>query len=250
MRDNPSMRRALLIAFAFGLAAGAQETRIPDLTAEQILQKAIDATGGAAAREKIKSVVMKGEFELAGQGVRSTLEIYSKAPNKRLSVTKIEGFGEMKQGFDGQNAWVQDPQGNIRDVTGPQLTLMQREGQFNADLKWKELYEKVEVQGKEKVEGKDAYVLKLTPKTGPPVVRYYDAAAYLLVRSDLSVNTPQGEFTLKSVLSDYRDVDGAKMPFQMTQQMPMGTMTTRITEAKTNLPIDDQVFAKPGGAPK
>ena len=243
------MRTSILAGLLLAAAAWSQEAKAPELTGEQIFEKSIEATGGAAARAKVKSSIVKGQMELGAQGMRGSLEIYSKAPNKRLTITRIEGMGEMSQGFDGQNAWAKDPAGNVRDVTGPQLNVIQREAVFNADLRWKELYEKMELQGKGKVDGKDAYVVKLTPKAGAPMVRYYDAESFLLLRSDLTANGPQGEFTLKTMVNDYREVDGVKVAFQMTQQLPMGTMGMRIAEVKNNVPIDDAMFVKPASAP-
>lgn len=77
------------------------------------------------------------------------------------------------------------------------------------------------------------------------MVRYYDAETFLLLRSDMTVNGPQGEFTLKTSVSDYREIDGVKVPFQLTQGLPMGTMGMRVSEIKNNVPIDDAMFAKP-----
>ncbi len=238
----------LLAISAWGQETKAPETKAPDITGEEILQKYIDATGGAAARQKLKSSIMKGQMELGAQGMRGSLEIYAKAPNKRLTITKIDGMGEMLQGFDGKIAWAKDPQGNVREITGPQLAVVQRESTFNSDLRWKELYEKLEIAGKGKIDGKDAWILKLTPKAGAPIVRYYDAETFLLLRSDMTVNGPQGEFTLKTTVTDYREVDGIKVPFQITQGLPMGTMGMRVSEIKSNVPIDDAIFAKPAAA--
>jgi hypothetical protein len=241
------MHKVFAAGLLLALSAWSQETKapVPDLTGDEIIQKFIDATGGAAARQKLKSSVVKGQMELGAQGMRGSLEIYSKAPNKRLTITKIDGMGEMSQGFDGTTAWAKDPQGNVREIAGPQLAVVLRESQFNSDLRWKELYEKVETQGKGKIDGKDAWVVKITPKAGAPMVRYYDAETFLLLRSDMTVNGPQGEFTLKTSVSDYREIDGVKVPFQLTQGLPMGTMGMRVSEIKNNVPIDDAMFAKP-----
>ena len=218
-------------------------------TPEEILEKSIEATGGRAVREKITSSVMKGEMEMGPQGLRGHIEIYSKAPNKRLTVTRVEGLGEIRQCFDGKAGWRKDQNGEVTDITGPQLALLEREATLNAELKWRDLYEKVELAGKGKVENREVWVLKITPKAGLPMVRYYDADSFLLLRSDITIVSGSRETALKTFLSDYRDVDGIRIPFQITQQAPMGTIGTRITEVRFNVPLDDAQFVKPEPPP-
>jgi hypothetical protein len=45
--------------------------------------------------------------------------------------------------------------------------------------------------------------------------------------------------------SDYRDVDGVKTPFRITQTLPAGELVLKISEVKNNLEIDDAKFRKP-----
>jgi len=247
--DNPVMTRVFLTAAVLPMVLWSQEAKPLELTAEEILEKSIEASGGRAAREKIVSSVLKGEMEMGAQAMRGTIEIYSKAPNKRLTITRIEGLGEVRQGFDGKTGWRKDPSGNVSDITGPQLALLEREATMNGELNWRQLYEKVEVAGKGKVENRETWVLKITPKAGLPMVRYYDAETFLLLRSDITVTGGAKEFALKTFYADYRNVEGVMVPFQITQQMPMGAIGTRITEVRYNVPLDDSLFSKPEPAP-
>lgn len=239
------MRHFFLATLAIPLFLFAQ-----DPTPEEILEKSIEATGGRAVRQKITSSVMKGEMEMGAQGLRGSIEVYSKAPNKRLTVTRVEGLGEIRQCFNGKEGWRKDQNGAVTDITGPQLALLEREATMHAELQWKQIYEKVELAGKGKVENREVWVLKITPKAGLPMVRYYDADSFLLLRSDITISTGGRETALKTFLSDYRDVDGIRLPFQITQQVPMGTIGTRITEVNFNVPVDDALFVKPEPAPQ
>jgi hypothetical protein len=45
--------------------------------------------------------------------------------------------------------------------------------------------------------------------------------------------------------SDWRDVDGVKLPFRMTQSMPTMKFVTTIEEVKHNVPVDDAIFRRP-----
>src|SRR3989441_8892439 len=84
-------------------------------TADQIVDKYVQAIGGKAAIEKQTSRVSKGSFEIPAFGASGTAEVYEKAPNKSAAFINIPGFGVVQEGFDGKTAWAQDPQSGLRD---------------------------------------------------------------------------------------------------------------------------------------
>lgn len=217
----------------------------PEITAEQVLEKYIEATGGRAAYEKLTSSVSKGTMEIVGQNIRGTMEAYAKAPTKFLLVQNIDGVGQFLQGYDGQVGWGQDPFLGLRNLEGAELANFKREATFHADLKWRELYEKAELIGTQKVGDRNTYVIRLTPTVGKPVTRYFDAETFLLVRSDVVSETPYGTLNMESYPSDYRVVDGVKIPFQLVMKAPSGEMVMKLTEVKYNVEIDDAKFVKP-----
>jgi hypothetical protein len=257
------MRFTLITAgVVCAFVAAAQNRPKPQLTAGQIMEKSIEASGGRKAMEQITSTMAKGTLEIVPPAdthdhaaelvphpepprMHSTIEFYAKAPNKRLIVTDIEGFGEIRQGFDGTVAWNKTPQG-ISEVTGEALEAIRREAVFNSALKWRELYPKVELKGKEKINGRDAYVLLLSPASGKPVTQYCDTETFLIVAQSGTVDTAQGPMDIRTEMSDYRDIgNGVKAPFRLRQLMPAGEVLTTMTEMKNNVEIDDAMFAKP-----
>lgn len=176
--------------------------------------------------------------------------MYAKAPNKLLVMQNIQGIGEVTQGYDGQVGWRQDPFQGTRELDDVELANLKREATFNADLKWRELYEKVELMGTEKVGEQQAYVIRLTPRVGKPITRYYDTQTFLLLRSDSVQEGPQGTIPVETYFSDYRQVDGVKVPFQVTQKTSIGDGVVKLTEVKNNVEIDDAKFAKPAASGK
>jgi hypothetical protein len=242
------MRAILLFpaVLIFVAAATAQQPAKPGLTAEQIIEKSIAATGGRQVMEKISSSYAKGIMEFPAAEVDGIIERYSKAPNKQLTVTVIDGVGETRQGFDGQVAWSQDPSGRVTQLTGAALEDVRIGAAFNAALNWRALYPKAELAGRESVGGREAYVVKLTAVSGKITTRYYDAETFLLLRETAMYDTPQGPMKITAEFSDYREVDGLKTPFRTRQIMPVGEIVFRTTELKDNVPIEDATFAKPG----
>jgi hypothetical protein len=256
------MRPVLMTALACALVAAAQDKPKRQPTAEQIIEKSIEASGGRKAMEELTSTVAKGTLDIAAPAddhdhaaelvphpeppkMRSTIEFYAKAPNKRLIVTNIEGFGEIRQGFDGSVAWNQTPQG-VSEVTGEALESIRREAVFNSALRWRELFQKAELKGKEKVAGREAYVILLTPASGKPVTQYCDAETFLLVGQSGTVETAQGPIDIRTEMSDYRDIgNGVKAPFKLKQMMPVGQVLITMSEMRNNVEIDDAIFSKP-----
>lgn len=231
--------------FAQDEAKPAAEAKKPSITAEEILEKSIEATGGRERREKITSSVTKGTITISAQGLQGSIEVYSKAPNKKLTVTTIQGFGDVKNGFDGQAGWNQNPKQGLRELEGAQLANARRDAVFNSDLKWKETYSKVELAGTEKSGDREFYAVRVTPREGPPRTVYYDSRTFLADHAETVVETPQGAITVKTYISDYRDVNGVKAPFELKQTTPAGDFLVKVAEIKYNTEIDDARFAKP-----
>jgi len=216
-------------------------------TAEEILEKSIKATGGREAHLKMTSMAAKGTLEIVAMGASASTEMYAKAPDKRASVTIVDGYGEIRSGYDGKIGWSSEPQNGLVELSGEMLAQAKRDAQFHGDLNWKENNSKVEVTGKEKVGDKDAYVVKMTPKEGKPTTRYYDAASGLLLKAVTTVVSPQGEAEVPIEMSDYKDLgNGVKVPHTLKITMPgIGDLITRFSEYKFNVDLDDAKFAKP-----
>lgn len=252
-----SLSLAILVAGAGASAALAQQKTAAKpapapaapatLTAEQVLQKYVEASGGAAAYEKRKTTVMKANLSLAAMGINGTIETWSKAPNKILVVTTIPNVMTQKSVYDGTTGWASDTLNGTRALSGVELAALKREATFAADLRWKEFYKSAEMTGVEKVGDRDAYVVKLTPKDGEgsPSTRYYDAKTFELLRSDSVNEGPTGTVPISTVFSDYREVSGVRVPFRLEATMSMGSMTVQITDVQVDIPVDDAKFAKP-----
>ncbi len=237
--------RSALFAAALACALGAQDK--PGLTAEQIIEKSLEASGGRALMSKLTSTYASGNIEFVTSHMHGQLEMYAKAPNKQLVISNLEGVGEVKQGFDGQVAWGQDPTGSVEKVAGEALDDIRRSAVFNAALKWRELYPKTELAGEQTVAGRPAWGVRLIPATGKPEVHYFDKETFMLVKESGKREIPkQGEVEIAVELSDYRDVGGIKVPFRVKQTMvPLGDMVITLTEVKNNIPIEDARFAMP-----
>jgi zinc protease len=212
---------------------------------DEILAKYVKAVGGKEAFEKLNSRVCKGTFELEQMNVEATEEIDQKAPNKLVSITDIPNFGVVRSGFDGTSGWKENPQTGMQDVTGELLAQMKRGAEFYHEIKLKELYGSMTVKGKESVNGHDAWVVEAVPTDSKPEMLYFDADSGLVVRATGQTEGPNGPVDVDTTLSDYREVDGVKLPFEIHTERSDFTFTIKWTEVKHNVPVDDAKFAKP-----
>ncbi len=226
-------------------------------TADEIIEKHLAAAGGRAALSKVTSRIARGTIALTtpvGE-LKGTVEVYNKRPNKSRTLVKIDAsaFGGSEivndQRFDGTTGYVIDSfQGN-RDITGEQLEAM-KNGSFPTPLlTYKEAGTTVALANREKIGASDAYVVQLTPKSGPAVKAFIDADSFMLVRTIISINVPQLGGPIEQVVdfSDFRDVDGIKIPYVTKSSNPIQTVSATVTDVKQNVEIDDSSFVKPAG---
>jgi outer membrane lipoprotein-sorting protein len=226
----------------------AQEDKLPQ--AEKILEKSIEARGGRAAFEKLKSRVCKGAIEVSGaeQSMRGSVASYEKAPNLQYLVMELPQGGKIEVGSNGEVFWEMSVAGaSIRE--GEDKAIAARKAQFNAGLYWREQYEKVETLGKDDVDGRSCYKVLLTPKVGPPETVYFDRKTGLPAKLTMMQKGPMGDMPVEVVQENYREVDGVQLPFKITRKVEaMGqsqTITTTWEKIEQNVEIPADKFALP-----
>jgi hypothetical protein len=160
-------------------------------------------------------------------------------------VSVLGPVGENKRVTDGKNAWDVSTVGGDRELDGDEKEAFLREADFYKELRWKELYTKVECVGIEDVEGKPAYKIVLTPKAGKPSSEYYDKTSHLLVKGTSIVASPMGEISVDSFPSDYKKVDGILIPFTVSQKVLTQEIVMKMTDIKHNVDLPDDTFKRP-----
>lgn len=210
-------------------------------TADQVLDAYVKALGGQAAIEKVTSRFTKSSISVRGQ--TGSVENYAKAPSKYMSVI-VTPDGTTREGFDGASGWGIDPTGRLRDWTGDEIASSSRNRNFYRDTQIKSMYPRIAVTGKEDLDGKEVYVLELTPNSGSPEKMYFDTQTGLLLEQYYEVMGPQGARPFLYAYDDYRDVDGVKVPFTIKRMKPSG-YELKVAEVKNNIAMSDDQFKRP-----
>lgn len=214
---------------------------------DQLLDKYISAIGGAEALQKVTSRVQKGTL-IAFGGQHFPVDVYSKAPEKRLSVMHLPN-GDSVTAFDGKQGWLSVP-GRVHMMSAAENAAAGMDADLYFPLHVKSLYEKFRVDAGEKIDGHDTYIVLGRSEGQPPLRLYFDKESGLLVRLIRYAETPLGRNPTQIDYADYREANGLKVPFRWTISRPGNQFTIQVEQLQQNVPVDDAKFAPPPEPPK
>jgi photosynthetic reaction center cytochrome c subunit len=205
-----------------------------------LIDKYVQALGGAEPLAKITSRVEKGKIIPAGDE-QCPVEIYAKAPGKRMSVMHMSD-GDHITAFDGQTGWFRDAGNPPREMFAPEAEGAKLDADFYLATDLKRLYNQFRVFPPEKVGNADAYLVLAHAEGKPPLRLYFDKENGLLVRLIRYQDTPLGMNPVQIDYADYRAVGGTKVAFRWTLTRPAGQFTIQVETVEQNVSVDDAKF--------
>jgi len=216
--------------------------------ADQIISKYVNALGGSAAIDKISSRMQKGNMTLPG-GKQLPIEIFSQAPDKRVSEMKLPN-GASVTAFNGQAGWLASPGRPVHEMGGAELDAARLDADLHFATDLPKLFHEFKPVNKEKI-GDHQTIEVLASNPAQPVVHlFFDEESGLLVRMLRYSESPLGLNPTQIDYADYRDAGGAKTPFRWTLSRPGNQFTIQIDQTEVNVPIDASKFAKPAAPDK
>lgn len=238
----------------------AETAKVSLPTADQVLLKYVQALGGEKAIRKVTSRVINATQDIpTGPGgsipVPGTTEQYFKAPNLTLYVYHTP-MATTSEGFDGSKAWVMDVRGRVVEPLTIDEQRAKRGADFYESLNLRQDYPELTVQGVEKVNNRDAYLVIGVPAGDAPERLYFDVQTGLLLRKVTVLPTPVGNSPFEVTYDDYRDTgSGVKYPFLIhmapasprTELAPQSTI--RILKIQDNVSVENSKFTKPQSKP-
>ncbi len=210
-------------------------------TADEVVNKHIEALGGKAKLQTLKTVKMTGSVTAQGMEIGLTITI-SHGVGSRNDIS-VPGMGESFQIMTPTKGWNMlafQGQTSPEEVSEDQVM----SGQAQLDLQgalldYKEKGHTVELQGKETVDGAECFKLKITYKNGKSATSYIDAKTYYRVKS-VSKRTINGEeMDIETTYSDFRKTpEGFVFPY--SQVTPNGPLS--FSSIEVNKPVDESIF--------
>ena len=220
--------------------------------ADQILDKYIQALGGAQRLASITSFAGKGSYEgFDTEGDKFPVEIYAKAPSQRTTIVHLRA-GDNVRTYDGRNAW-NTSAGTLLPVPVISLTGGDLEGaKIDASLSFPQQIKQTLKNWRTgfpstSIDDKEVDVVQGSSADNTPVKLYFDKKSGLLLRQVRYTDTALGLNPIQVDYADYRDVSGVKMPFRLVVTWTDGRSTIVLSELRANVSIDAAKFAKPAG---
>ena len=140
-----------------------------------------------------------------------------------------------QMGYDGTTAKIVSPMGGeSKTLDGKELEDMKIEAAMFPELNFEQLGVNQKLEGIEEIKGNETYRVLLTYPSGTQSTRFYDVKTGLLIRE----TGDQGiaEF------SDYREENGIKFPYIISQQAGPQNMDLKVMVVKVNTKLKDELF--------
>jgi photosynthetic reaction center cytochrome c subunit len=215
-------------------------------SADQILDKYIQALGGAQRVAGMTSFVAKGTYQGYAELEKSPIELIAKSPEQRTTIIHTTN-GDWTTTYDGRSGWVAEPGRPVPllALTGQFLEAAKADADLDFPARIKQAFSQWRVGVPTIINDREVYVVQGNTSGGFPVKLYFDEDSGLLVRQMRYTNSPVGLNPTQIEYSDYRNVSGVKMPFHLMTTWTDGRATTEFSEIQANVPVDAAKFAKP-----
>ncbi len=225
-----------------------------ELSADQILDKYLQALGGTERLAAVTSFVATGTSEgFRGFGGGGTVQIFAKAPDQRATIIKFDasiGRQDAIRTFDGRAGWVSAPLAVVPQYTlgGSELDGARIDAQLAFPGQIRKVLTQLRVGPPDHIDGTDVHVVQGSGSRGLVATLYFDKQSGLLVRMVRFGSSPIGRAPTQMDFADYREIAGAgiKMPYRWTFGWLNGRDTFEIKDVRVNVPLDAGVFAAPG----
>ncbi|HKS67706.1 MAG TPA: outer membrane lipoprotein-sorting protein [Candidatus Acidoferrales bacterium] len=239
------MSRGLVRFWAiFALAAvsaGAQ-------TVDDVITKSIEAQGGLARLESVKTLRTSGKLSIQSFDVRF-VEVAKRSDKVREEMT-VQGMSQVRA-YDGKTAWQVNPFEGRRD---PEMLSADdsKDLQIDADIdgplvNYKEKGYGADLVGHDSVEGTDCYKIKLTLKNGDIRYYYLDTDTFMELKLETQTSIRGSIQENETYYGDYEEVNGIYYPFafETGQKGSVDRVKFTVEKVEQNVPLDDSLFSMP-----
>jgi hypothetical protein len=233
---------------------------VPTETVDQIVAQYVQALGGQQALQNAKTRVMTGTVTTRDL-VSSNVTVQEKATGEYRIDIATQPIPTIRA-TNGKTAWAVGggggrgggggaPPDAPRDLAGFQIQQGFRLADFMLPLHLKERYETLLVnKAYETIDGKQVVVITGKPYPNVTEQLSFDRATGLLLRRVILTGSGGVGFNIMNLpeqidYSDYRDVNGLKVPHMVRHATWNQVTTEKFTDVKINAPVADTIFAKP-----
>jgi outer membrane lipoprotein-sorting protein len=219
-------------------------------TADEIISKVLAARGGVAKIKAVHAQRISGTINF-GAGADGPFLVELERPRKMHIEITIQGQTLIRS-YDGKSTgWILNPfieNKGVQPMSAEDISNISDESDFDGPLvDYKQKGNLIALAGKEDVEGKSAYRLKLTNKKGEMRSYLFDAESFRLIKWEGTRKVGDKEVPWESSFQDYREVEGLQFAFEIDSEAPGTGQAQKIIADKieVNPQIDESHFGKP-----
>jgi hypothetical protein len=220
---------------------------------EQILDRYVEALGGASRLAAVTSFVATGASEnFRGFGGGGQVTVYAKAPDQRATIITFPGNpdrGDSVRTFDGRIGWMKTPLAVVNEyqIGGDELDGARLDAQLSFPAQIKKVLTNLRTGSPQFIGDREVQVVQGTGSRGVVATLYFDKQTGLLARMVRFGRSPIGRAPTQVDVSDYRDVAGAgiKMPYRWIFGWLNGRDSFELKDVRVNVPVDAAVFGRP-----
>jgi zinc protease len=214
----------------------AEATKNTDaISAYDVIENYLKAIGGKEELKKVNTIYSSISMEIQGREIKGVAK--SMNPNKSSTEMKMGPMTVFKSSFNGLTGYNMQMGAGKTDLTPEEIKEKQDERGVVNQLFYNSADFKTSYLGIDKVNGEDAYKLKITKPSGKVSIEYYGTKSGLLLKEEST--GAEGVTTVE--YADYRKVGNVMLPFQITQSGEQ-TMVMKVTEYKTNEGVTEEDF--------
>jgi hypothetical protein len=223
-------------------------------TVDEVIDRNTKAMGGRQAIEAVHSVAI--DLRIVDPGFAVDGSYRATRPGKMRIDVSVEGKHVFTEAFDGRRGWQWKGEGTATIEESAKATAALRHGvELPGHLyglhELRQRGHRIDLIGREKINGIDYYALRLMLDDGYVTTLYVDPKSWLIAyRRDvrpLHVDIDPTPTTIEQRMSDFRQVAGVWFPFANTEtDLKTGKRleTTTIRSITVNPKFDEAIFER------
>jgi hypothetical protein len=225
-----------------------QTEAAPSVSVDELLNRYLQAIGGTAALQSIRTQIGKGSLE-TGAGAPIALDLAFKSPDKRSQIVHFS-TGDSVEVLNGNDGWSLVPGRALHEMSPAEVEAARLQADPELIERVRHAYSEFKIVREIQVGDQTATVVRASAPGMPPLQLCFDKTSGLLVRLVRFIDSPLGRNPTQIDYSDYRNVAGTMQPFRWTVSQPQTRYTVQLTEIEVNPPLKDSRFSKPESPPQ
>lgn len=209
-------------------------------TLDEIVNKHVEAIGGKDNWAKVKSLKMENTLKANGAEIKITIyQVDKKAMRQNIALMGLEGYsiltnteGWTYMPFQGQTK----PEAMTADDVKKAQDGLNLQDEF---ITYKELSKKLELIGKDDVDGTECFKLKMIDKDASETTYYIDPSNYYVIKETHKMTVNGKEMENSTTYGNYKKLpEGVVYPYSIAS----GWGEAEVTNLTINPKIDEALF--------